>query len=85
MKRGRPNLRNAAKTAILQSLEKSQVPMTTSTIRSTVAKEVNQNISWNTIQKYLNELIQTNKINAITLPHSKIPNKTGLTVYSLKK
>ncbi len=85
MKRGRPATRNEATTAILNVLEKSQVPLTTSSIRSIISKELTRKFSWNTVQKYVNELIQTNRLNATNLPHSKIPNKTGLTVYTLKK
>lgn len=85
MKRGRPNVRNRVKTAILETLERSQVPLTTSSVKNSISKELNQNFNWNTIQKYLNELIQTNKITTINLPHSKTPNKSGLTVYTLKK
>ena len=85
MKRGRPTARREATTIILKVLEKSQVPLTASSIRNGIIEEFKQKFSWNTIQKYLNELIQTNKLEAINLPHSKTPNKTGLTVYTLKK
>jgi adenosine deaminase len=85
MKRGRPTARSEATTTILQVLEKSQVPLTASSIRNSIIEEFKQKFSWNTIQKYLNELIQTNKLEATNLPHSKTPNKTGLTVYTLKK
>jgi len=85
MKRGRPNVRNKVKLSILGTLEKAQVPLTTSSIKGIVSKELNQDFSWNTVQKYLNELMQTNKVSALNLPHSKISNKTGLTLYTLKK
>jgi hypothetical protein len=69
----------------MTALLASQTPMTTSTLTRVISKEVNKQVSWNTVQKYLDELIQTEKIQAIDLPHSKIEDKTGLTVYVLKK
>lgn len=85
MRRGRPNVRTKTTSIILETLEKSQVPLTTSSIKNKLSEELKHELSWNTIQKYLNELIQTNKVNAINLPHSKTPGRTGLTVYTLKK
>jgi hypothetical protein len=46
---------------------------------------LNKQVSWNTVQKYLHELIEANQVQAITLPHSKEDGKEGLTVYTLKK
>lgn len=66
-------------------LSSSQTPLTVSSLTRFVSKEVNKSVSWNTVQKYLEELIQTERVQAITLPHSKIENKDGLTVYVLKK
>ncbi|MBI4894383.1 MAG: hypothetical protein HY833_01455 [Candidatus Aenigmarchaeota archaeon] len=85
MKRGRPNVRETIQSNLMSVLTGSQTPMTTSTLTRVISKEVNKQVSWNTVQKYLNELIQTEKIQAIELPHSKIEDRTGLTVYVLKK
>jgi len=85
MKRGRPNVRETIQSNLMNALMGSQTPMTTSTLTRVISKEVNKQVSWNTVQKYLNELIQTEKIQAIELPHSKIEDRTGLTVYVLKK
>ena len=85
MKRGRPAARNKMKTLILDVLGKSEVPITTASIQHILSKEPEQKFSWNTIQKYLDELVKTNRISAIDLPHSKSENKPGLTVYTLKK
>ena len=85
MKRGRPNVRETIQANLMSALAVSQTPLTTSTLTRVISKEVNKQISWNTVQKYLDELIQTEKIQAIELPHSKIEDRTGLTVYVLKK
>lgn len=85
MKRGRPSVRSVIQTNLLTILSSSQTPLTISSLTRFVSKEVNRNVSWNTIQKYLEELIQIEKVQAIELPHSKIENKNGLTVYVLKK
>jgi len=85
MKRGRPNVRETIQLNLMNALMGSQTPMTTSTLTRVISKEVNKQVSWNTVQKYLDELIQTEKIQAIELPHSKIEDRMGLTVYVLKK
>lgn len=85
MKRGRPNVRETIQSNLMSALVGSQTPMTTSTLTRVISKEVNKQVSWNTVQKYLDEMVQTEKVQAIELPHSKIEDRTGLTVYVLKK
>lgn len=85
MKRGRPNVRQTIQDNLMTVLSSSQTPLTVSSLTRFVSKGVNKSVSWNTVQKYLDELIQTEKVQAITLPHSKIENRDGLTVYVLKK
>jgi len=85
MKRGRPSKRNQIQTSIIDTLTASQFPMTISALAKIISGKLNTRISWNTIQKYLDELVQMNKIQPMPLPHSKIDGKTGLTVYQLKK
>lgn len=85
MKRGRPNVRETIQANLITLLNSSQTPLTTSSLTRFISKEVNKTVSWNTVQKYLDELIQTEKVQAIELPHSKIENRTGLTVYVLRK
>jgi hypothetical protein len=85
MKRGRPNIRRKISPLILKRLEDSKMPLTISSLARLVSKDSGTQISWNTIQKYLKELIETNKVQAIPLPHSKKEGKDGLTVYVLKR
>jgi len=85
MRRGRPNVRNDVQMAIVGALSTAGRPLNTSAIAKQSSKILGKKISWNTIQKYLNELVQVNKIQSTSLPHSKAENKNGLTVYSLKK
>jgi len=85
MKRGRRSLREQAKSQIIEVLSNTQTPLTTSSVRRLVAGKYSKKLSWNTVQKYLDELMKENQISGVSLPHSKIKNKTGLTVYILKK
>lgn len=85
MKRGRPNIRDTIQTKIIEVLSKTNTPINISTICKHTSKEARKPTSWNTVEKYLHELVQVGKIQAIQLPHSKIEGKKGLTVYILKK
>lgn len=85
MKRGRRSLKTQVESQILDILSNTQTPLTTSSIKMLILKKFDKNLSWNTVQKYLNELTKNNQISFISLPHSKIKDKTGLTVYMLKK
>ncbi|MCM8786110.1 MAG: hypothetical protein NC899_07765 [Candidatus Omnitrophica bacterium] len=85
MKRGRPNKRNEIQFYILKILSSIKTPLTISTISKLISKELKSNVSWNTVQKYIQELVKLDKIQTITVPHSKIENKNGLTLYILKK
>ncbi|MEM5790570.1 MAG: hypothetical protein QXP77_00755 [Candidatus Aenigmatarchaeota archaeon] len=43
-----------------------------------------KSLSWNTVQKYLQELVELGRVEAIPTPHSKREGE-GLTVYILKR
>lgn len=85
MKRGRPSRRADIKKAIISVLEKSNTPLTISALGRFIIHEFSTPVSWNTIQKYVRELVETNHIQPISLPHSKKTGETGLVVYALKK
>jgi len=85
MKRGRPSKRGHIQQAILTTLEKSNTPLTISAVARIISEEIGSQISWNTIQKYIRELTEANKIQPMALPHSKKSGETGLTVYTLKR
>lgn len=85
MKRGRPNIRRIIQQEIIKILIELKTPVATSVISKEVSKTLNHRISWNTVQKYVQELVESGKIQAIQLPHSKIENKSGLVLYTLKK
>jgi hypothetical protein len=85
MKRGRPSARNLVQTNILEVLSSSPIPYTVSSLAKTISPKVGRTVSWNTVQKYLDELVQIGKIQPLPLPHSKIEGKIGLTVYQIKK
>jgi hypothetical protein len=85
MKRGRPNKRASVHTLILDMLGAAGSPMTVSAMARIVSEKLGETVSWNTVQKYLQELVETNKVQAVALPHSKEAGKTGLTVYALKR
>ena len=85
MKRGRHNVRRSIQEEIIKVVSSFNTPITTSVMRKEISKTLNRNISWNTIQKYLTELVEAGRIQPIQLPHSKLENKPGLIVYTLKK
>ncbi len=84
MKRGRPRLRNVIKPLILEILT-DNTARSINSIKKEISKKLHKRVSWNTIQKYLQELIEGGKVEAISTPHSKKEGKEGLTVYMLKK
>lgn len=85
MKRGRPNARVSVQSNILEVLSSSPIPYTVSSLAKIISQKVCRTVSWNTVQKYLEELVQMGKVQPMPLPHSKIEGKTGLVVYQLKK
>ena len=85
MKRGRHNMRRSIQEEIIKTVSSFNTPITTSVMRKEISKILNRNVSWNTIQKYLTELVEAGRIQPIQLPHSKLENKPGLILYTLKR
>lgn len=85
MKRGRKSQKEEIKTQIIDILSNTQTPLTTSSIKMLISNKFGKNPSWNTVQKYLNELVKDTQVSSIPLPHSKIKDREGITVYILKK
>jgi len=85
MKRGRPSARIEVSNSILNVFASSQTPLTIASLAKQISIGKDKPISWNTVQKYLDSLVQQEKVQAIVLPHSKDETKKGLTVYTLKK
>jgi len=84
MKRGRPELRKAISPLIMETLS-DYSSRSIHSIEKEVSRRLGKNISWNTVQKYLQELIEIGKIEAVSTVHSKTEGKEGLTVYILKR
>jgi len=85
MKRGRPNVRNKIKPLLIEAISSNRVPRSVNSLKKDVEEELEKEISWNTIKKYLDELVKTEIVQPIVLPHSKTEKKEGLTVYTLKR
>ncbi|MBI1978587.1 MAG: hypothetical protein HYS62_00830 [Candidatus Aenigmarchaeota archaeon] len=85
MKRGRPNIRQTIQTNIITILDRMGTPITISTLLREITTTISRKVSWNTIQKYTQELVESGRIQATQLPHSKKENQNGLVVYTLKK
>jgi len=85
MKRGRPSKRIEISNSILTIFTTSQTPYTIASLAKKLSEGKEKPVSWNTVQKYLDGLVQQEKVQAIVLPHSKDETKKGLTVYTLKK
>lgn len=84
MKRGRPNKRELISQLILDMLSDNSARSVNS-LATGIVKRLDSKVSWNTVQKYLQELVEVGRIEALSTPHSKIEGKRGLTVYILKK
>jgi len=85
MKRGRPSKRVEISNSILTVFTISPTHYTIAALAKKLSEGKERPVSWNTVQKYLDQLVQQEKIQAIVLPHSKDETKKGLTVYTLKK
>ena len=85
MKRGRPNKRVIIQSNILEIMAAAATPTTTSSLRKMVSEKVGNEISWNTVQKYMDELVQVEKVQKIPTAHSKKEGKEGLVLYQIKK
>lgn len=85
MKRGRRSMRNQIIPLIIEALKNASTPLNINSIKFYVSARMNRNLSWNTVMKYVKELIELGKVEAVPLPHSKNPNKFGLILYRLKK
>jgi hypothetical protein len=85
MKRGRPNIRTKIKPMIVEVIQNNRVPTSVNTIKKNIEAGLGRVVSWNTVKKYLDELVKTDVIQPIKLPHSKIEKKEGLTVYTIKR
>lgn len=85
MKRGRPNIRNRIKPLIVEIIGSNRLPTSVNNLKKGIDKELKKEISWNTVKKYLDELVKTDVIQPIILPHSKVEKKEGLTVYTIKR
>lgn len=84
MKRGRRAVRSLILPLILEILS-DNLPRSIHSLEKEISRRLGKNVSWNTVQKYLRELVETGKVEAIQTPHSKEEGKQGLTVYTLKK
>jgi hypothetical protein len=85
MKRGRPSKRIEISNSILNIFSTSLTPFTIAALAKKISEGKEKPVSWNTVQKYLDSLVQQERVQAIVLPHSKDETKKGLTVYTLKK
>lgn len=85
MKRGRRPLRKELYSEIIEILRDINSPLTIFFISKEISQRTNKKISWNTVQKYIHELVESGQLQALQTPHSKIENKPGLVLYSLKK
>jgi len=84
IKRGRPSARSTIQNQIIQCLSEIDTPISIEALRKKISKNFGKGPSWNTVQKYLQELVEIGKVEALSTPHSKKEGE-GLTVYILKR
>jgi hypothetical protein len=85
MKRGRPSKRYLLYEEIIEYFEENPLPSNVDKIRKYISKKMNKNISWNTVKKYLEELVKLDKLRKIVVPHSKEKGREGIVLYEKKK
>ncbi len=85
MKRGRPSKRGIIQKNVLSVLDQKKTPLTISALTRILSERTGERISWNTVYKYVDELVQANRVKVIKLPHSKESDKDGLSVYMLNE
>ena len=79
MKHGRPAMREHFRHEILEALQQLPYPVTVSTIRHLVEARSAQRSGWDTIQKYLEELVAERLVLRQPLPTQ--PGRKPLVVY----
>ncbi|MBU5682225.1 MAG: hypothetical protein QXW35_01315 [Candidatus Aenigmatarchaeota archaeon] len=84
MKRGRPSKRFEIYRLIEEYFKENPFPSNINRILRYIYEKTERKYSWNTIKKYLEELTKLDRIKKIKLPHSKIKEKEGLTLYYLE-
>ncbi|MEM0242993.1 MAG: hypothetical protein QXT34_00860 [Candidatus Aenigmatarchaeota archaeon] len=84
MKRGRPSKRFEIYELINEYFKENPYPSNVNKIAEFIFQKSNKKISWNTLKKYLEELVKIDRIKRIIPPHSKDSSKTGITLYYLE-
>jgi len=84
MKRGRPSKRYEIYALIEEYFSTNPYPSNVKKISEFISQRVGKTISWNTVKKYLEELVRIDKVKRIQTHHSKIPEKTGITLYYME-
>ncbi len=84
MKKGRPSKRYEVYNLIFDFFSKNAYPANVKRITDYINSVSNLNLSWNTVKKYLEELVKLDKLKKIKLEHSKEKGKEGLTLYAPK-
>ncbi|MEM4959011.1 MAG: hypothetical protein QXX12_03945 [Nanopusillaceae archaeon] len=84
MRKGRPSKRFEIYRLIEEYFKENPFPSNINRILKYIYEKTGQKYSWNTFKKYLEELAKLDKIKRIKLPHSKIKDKEGLTLYYLE-
>jgi len=84
MKRGRPSKRYEIYALIEEYFLNNPYPSNVRRISEFVSQRIGKPISWNTVKKYLEELVRIDKLKKIRTQHSKNPEKEGITLYYME-
>ncbi|MEM5828046.1 MAG: hypothetical protein QW197_00880 [Candidatus Aenigmatarchaeota archaeon] len=84
MKRGRPSIRFEIYSLIEEYFSLHPYPSNVRKITAFISERLKKNVSWNTVRKYLEELVKLDRVKKMETPHSKKPNEKGLTLYYLE-
>jgi predicted transcriptional regulator len=79
---GRRPVRFEIESKIMKTIDKTEVPVTCSFVKKEISNR--KKVHFDTVKKYLEELVQRNVLFKKTLPPTKKQHKRGMTLYSNK-
>ena len=81
---GRKPLKIAVETTIMDVLEQMDFPVSCNILKREVGKRMDRDIHFDTVKKYVEDLVKKNLIFKKQLPPAKKEHKKGATLYSKK-
>lgn len=81
---GRKPIRLPVQTAVIEILSNTDFPLSCNVLKKEIRKRSGKNIHFDTVKKYLDELVRKNMIFRKELPPAKKEHMKGTVLYSKK-